>query len=64
VKRLERLGSSVSKKLDRSVTAVVWHDGTKQTWTAAKKRGLPIVRPKWVEESIRKGRLCEPAGFL
>ena len=60
---IEQLGGRVLKRLQNTVSHVIWVNGRLQTLAKAKEMGMKIVSPLWLEACITKNRLVPEDQF-
>jgi microcephalin len=54
---MRALGASISERVTRHVTHVIFKDGTRANFEKAKRLGLPILSLLWVEACKEAGKL-------
>ena len=61
--QLSSLGATVSQRLTKQVTHVIFKDGSLSTYNRAKKLGMHIVSVTWIEACKKEGRRVDEKLF-
>lgn len=62
--KLRELGASVSERFHKTISHVVWKEGTRATYERAISRGLPIVTPLWIHRCETNKSMIDPKDFI